>query len=147
MMLAAFPSSQSNISPQMVEAYVMSVEDFSVEAVEAACRAFIKGGVKGRNNGFAPSAPELSDECQNQQDRILWKAHQESHEFVVEGSDLWRKIEKMQGMSLPVREASIDGVTQRGWDVQKEVVIKSKMIELPKPGSKVVPIPSMKGMG
>lgn len=135
------------MSADSVIPFMMAVEDFDLPAIEAAAKAFIKGEVPGHVPSFAPSAPELANECRRQQDRIKWEEHRASHEFIVEGSDLWRQVEQMQGASLPVREISVDGVKMRGWDVQKETAAKAKMIELPKPGSKVVPIPSMKGIG
>lgn len=131
MMLAAFPSSQSNIGPQMVEAYVMSIEDFDLDAVDAACKAFIKGEVKGRNNGFAPSAPELSAECQRQQDRLRWQDHIESHEFVSVESEDWRKVAQYRGNTPPVKTR--DGVL--GWFIPKLELAEARKLELAAPVS------------
>lgn len=131
MMLQAFPSSQSSITADAVPAYLMSIEDFDLAAIEAACRAFIKGEVKNRNNGFAPSAPELSAECQRQQDRLRWQEHVENHEFVAVESDDWRKIEQYRGRTPPVKTR--DGVL--GWYIPKLELSEARKLELPAPVS------------
>lgn len=130
-MLKAFPSSQSNISGDTVAAYMLSIEDFDLNAVQAACKAFIKGEVKGRNNGFAPSAPELSAECQRQQDRLRWEDHQHRHEFVAVDSEDWRRITLHRGSPPPVR--TVNG--QLGWDVPKMELTEARKLELPEPVS------------
>lgn len=132
-MLTAFPSSQANIGPQMVEAYLMSIEDFDLEAVECACRAFIKGEVKGRNHGFAPSAPELATECKSQQDRLRWQDHINSHDFVAVDSDDWRRITMHRGSTPPVKTGP-DGVL--GWYIPKIEVTEARKIELPAPSQR-----------
>lgn len=128
-MLQAFPSSQSSINPETVQAYMMSIEDFDLDAVLAACKAFIKGEVKGRNNGFAPSAPELSAECQRQQDRLRWQDHQARHEFIAVDSDDWLKVTQYHGRTPPVR--TVNG--KLGWDIAKEVLAEARKLELPAP--------------
>lgn len=129
-MLLAFPAS-SNISADSLQPYLIAIEDYDLNAVEAACKAFIKGEVKGRNNSFAPSAPELSAECQRQQDRIRWEAHQSRHEFIAVDSDDWLKVTLYHGRTPPVRTAN----GKLGWDIAKEVLAEARKLELPAPVS------------
>lgn len=129
-MLLAFPAS-SNISADSLQPYLIAIEDYDLNAVEAACKAFIKGEVKGRNNSFAPSAPELSAECQRQQDRLRWEAHQSRHEFIAVDSDDWLKVTQYHGRTPPVR--SVNG--KLGWDIAKEVLAEARKLELPAPVS------------
>lgn len=129
-MLLAFPAS-SNISADSLQPYLIAIEDYDLNAVEAACKAFIKGEVKGRNNSFAPSAPELSAECQRQQDRLRWEAHQSRHEFIAVDSDDWLKITQYHGRTPPVR--TVNG--KFGWDIAKEVLAEARKLELPAPVS------------
>lgn len=131
LMLQAFPSSQSSISADAVPAYLMSIEDFDLNAVQSACKAFIKGEVKGRNNGFAPSAPELAAESQRQQDRLRWQDHIDSHEFIAVGSDDWQKIAMHRGNTPPVKTR--DGVL--GWFIPKMELTEARKLELPAPVS------------
>ena len=115
----------------MVRAYIMAIDDYDLDAVMAACKAFIKGEVKGRNNGFAPSAPELSAECQRQQDRLRWQDHQARHEFIAVGSDDWHRVVHYHGKTPPVR--TVNG--KLGWDIPKEVLAEARKLELPAPVS------------
>jgi len=140
-MMEAFPSSQSKITPGVVEAYSMAIARFDLNAVQAACQAFICGTVQGRNNSFAPSAPELADEVQRQQDRLRWEAHAATHDFVVEGSDEWRQIVALRGSTPPTRE--INGV--KGWDIPKGELSQARQIELPKPRDlSALPAPNLR---
>ena len=54
MMLKAFPSSQSTMSADSPKVYLFAVEEFSLDAIKRACRLFVRGEIKGRNNAFAP---------------------------------------------------------------------------------------------
>lgn len=133
LMLKAFPSSQSNTSADMVQAYIMAIDDYDLYAVVAACKAFIKGDVKGRNASFAPSAPELANECRIQQDRLRWQENEATKDFIEAGSETWRKLEKLTGKTFPSREITVDGRSIRGWSFPKGQVAEAKLLELPAP--------------
>src|SRR5690606_3745649 len=60
MMLRAFPSSQSTITAETPKVYGFAVEEFSLEAIRRACRAFVRGEVEGHNADFAPSTAKLA---------------------------------------------------------------------------------------
>lgn len=109
---------------------MMSVEDYDLGAVLAACKAFIRGDVKGRNHSFAPSAPELATECQNQQDRLRWRDHVERHEFIAVDSDDWRRVTQLRGNTPPMMTNS-DG--KLGWYVPKIEMAEARKLQLPAP--------------
>jgi hypothetical protein len=60
LMLAGFPSSQAAITEYTADAYLRAVGHCAVEAVEAACTAFLRGQVSAHNNDFPPTAPRLA---------------------------------------------------------------------------------------
>lgn len=134
-MLLAFPAS-SNISADSLQPYLIAIEDYDLNAVEAACKAFIKGEVKGRNNSFAPSAPELSAECQRQQDRLRWEDHIESHEFIAVESEDWRKVTQYRGNTPPMKTR--DGVL--GWFIPKLELYEARKVELGAPAQGLPPV-------
>ena len=101
MMLKAFPSSQSTITADSARVYLFAVEDLPLEAVKRACRAFVRGDVQGRNHSFAPSAPELAQIAKEQEGKIRVEQFEASHLFVLEGSPLWQKLEKLKGTTFP----------------------------------------------
>lgn len=117
----------------MVESYAVAVEDYDLDAVTASCLAFIKGDVKGRNASFAPSAPELANECRIQQDRLRWQENEAAKDFIEAGSETWRKLEKLTGKTFPAREITVDGRSIRGWSFPKGQVAEAKLLELPAP--------------
>ena len=131
-MFRAFPSS-SNITEDNVAPFMMAIEDFDLSAIEAAAKAFIKGDVKGRNASFAPSAPELANECRIQQDRMRWQENEATKDFIEVGSETWRKLEKLTGKTFPFREITVDGRSIRGWSFPKGQVAEAKLLELPAP--------------
>jgi hypothetical protein len=59
-LMRGFPSSQSQITEGNVDAYLDAVMDCSLDAVTRSVTQFLSGKVDGRNNGFLPTAPELS---------------------------------------------------------------------------------------
>lgn len=59
-MMHGFPSSQAHITDGTLGAYVLAVADVSLEAVKRSCGQFLSGLVPDRNNGFLPTAAELS---------------------------------------------------------------------------------------
>lgn len=60
LMLAGFPTSQSAINEITAEAYLNAVSNCSIDAIEAACGAFLQGQVTGHNNDYPPTAPRLA---------------------------------------------------------------------------------------
>lgn len=132
MMLKAFPSSQSTITDDSARVYLFAVEDFSLEAVKRACRLFVRGEVKGRNNAFAPSAPELADVCKLAEGQIKVEQYEAERVFIEEGSDLWRKmVVHRKDAALPTfwRDGKV------GWFFSKEDAEQASMIALPAPPS------------
>lgn len=132
MMLRAFPSSQSSITADSASIYRFAIEDFSLEAVKRACRMIVKGDVPGRNNSFAPSAPELSEICKLAEGRIKVENYEAERQFVAIGSPLWQQICILRGaMSLP--SSSRGGV--EGWLFTKDEVAQAAHVALPAPVS------------
>lgn len=117
-MLAAFPSSNSNINQGTVNAYLMAVEGLNVGAVVIACKAFIRGEVEGSNPDFAPSAPRLAKEAKAVDERLAQEAFWDKTEFVEFDTPEWRAICKQRGGSMP--EVERNG--KRGWYVPKDEV-------------------------
>ena len=60
LMLAGFPSSQSQITAVTADAYIAAVSHCSLAGVEAACAAFLAGQVGNHDNNFPPPAPKLA---------------------------------------------------------------------------------------
>lgn len=60
LMLAGFPSSQSQINEATADAYLAAVANCSLSGVEAACGAFLTGQVGHHDNNFPPPAPKLA---------------------------------------------------------------------------------------
>lgn len=132
MMLKAFPSSQSTISDDSARVYLFAVEDFSLEAIKRACRLFVRGEVKGRNNAFAPSAPELADVCKQAEGQLKVEQYEAERVFIEEGSALWHKmLVHKKDASLPTFNR--DG--KPGWFFAKEDVEQARLISLPAPPS------------
>jgi hypothetical protein len=128
MMLKAFPSSQSTMSADSPKVYLFAVEDFSLDAIKRACRMFVRGEVKGRNNAFAPSAPELSDACKTAEGALKVEHYEADRLFVEAGSALWKQLQIHRGdHSLPTFQR--DG--KDGWFFTKEDCEKAAMIALP----------------
>lgn len=136
-MFRAFPSS-SNITEDNVAPFMMAIEDFDLSAIEAAAKAFIKGDVKGRNASFAPSAPELANECRVQQDRLRWQESEAAKDFIEAGSETWCKLEKLTGKTFPYRDITVDGRSIRGWSFPKDQVAEAKLLELPSPSRSLI---------
>jgi len=62
-MMRGFPSSQGHVTEGVLASYVSAVEEFPVEAIGHACKRFLTGDVPGHNNGFMPTAAELSEQA------------------------------------------------------------------------------------
>lgn len=129
MMLKAFPSSQSTISADSARVYLFAVEEFPLEAIKRACRLFVRGEVKGRNNAFAPSAPELVDACNHAAGIIRVEEYEAGRTFIEEGSDRWRQMQIMKGHSLPTYVR--DG--KPGWFFTKDDAEQAALVALPAP--------------
>lgn len=132
MMLKAFPSSQSNITDDSARVYLFAVEDFPLEAIKRACRLFVRGEVKGRNNAFAPSAPELAEVCKTAEGMLKVEQYEAERVFIEEGSELWRQMQIHRGsLSLPTYSRG----GKRGWYFAKEDAAEAALIALPAPVS------------
>ena len=129
MMLKAFPSSQSTITADSARVYLFAVEDFPLEAVKRACRAFVRGDVGGRNHSFAPSAPELAQIAKEMEGKIRIEKFEAEHQFVLEDSELWKKLERLKGESFP----SFQREGGRGWHFKHADVAEAQMVALPPP--------------
>ena len=128
MMLKAFPSSQSTMSADSPKVYLFAVEDFSLDAIKRACRLFVRGEVKGRNNAFAPSAPELADACKTAEGQLKVEHYEAERMFVEAGSPLWKQLQIHRGdHSLPTFQR--DG--KDGWFFTKDDCRQAEMIALP----------------
>jgi len=128
MMLKAFPSSQSSITDESARVYLFAVEDFSLDAIKRACRMFVRGEVKGRNNAFAPSAPELSDACKAAEGVLKVEHYEAERVFVEIGSKLWRQLQIHRGDHSPptFHRNGIDG-----WFFTKDDCRQAEMLALP----------------
>lgn len=129
-MLKAFPSSQSTMTDDSARVYLYAVEDYSLAALEHACRLFIKGKVPGRNSAFAPSAPELAEQCELAEDALKVQAYEAARVFVEHDSDLWRKMQIVTGDSSMV---SMIRHGKRGWFFLPEQVAQAELVALPAP--------------
>lgn len=110
--------------------YMFAVEDFSLEAIKRACRQLVRGEVKGRNNSFAPSAPELAELCRFEEGQLKVEQYEADRFFVEEGSELWRKmLIHRKGSSAPTFKR--DG--KAGWFFSKEEVVEADKIALAPP--------------
>lgn len=128
MMLKAFPSSQSTMSADSPRVYLFAVEDFSLDAIKRACRMFVRGEVKGRNNAFAPSAPELADACKTAEGALKVEHYEADRVFIEAGSALWKQMQIHRGNhSLPTFQR--DG--RDGWFFTKDDCSKAALIALP----------------
>lgn len=128
MMLKAFPSSQSTMSADSPKVYLFAVEDFSLAAIKRACRLFVRGEVKGRNNAFAPSAPELADACKTAEGQLKVEHYEAERVFVEAGSPLWKQLQIHRGDHSPPTFQR-DG--KEGWFFTKEDCAQAEMIALP----------------
>jgi hypothetical protein len=134
MMLQAFPSAQSSITADSPKVYLFAVEEFSIEALKRACRAIVRGEVKDLKPEFPPAAPKLAQIVKEAEDAITVERFEAAHTFVAEGSETWRKLEKLRGHSLPVTERMIPGYGRvRGWSVTHEEADKAELLPLPPP--------------
>lgn len=128
MMLKAFPSSQSTMSADSPRVYLFAVKDFSLDAIKRACRLFVRGEVKGRNNAFAPSAPELADACKTAEGQLKVEHYEAERIFVEAGSPLWKQLQIHRGdHSMPTFQR--DG--KDGWFFNKDDCEKAVLIALP----------------
>lgn len=131
MMLRAFPSSQSTITAETPKVYAFAVEDFSLEAVRRACRAFVRGQVDDQNPNFAPSTAKLAQVVKGFEDALVWERFEAGNTFVEVGSDLWRKMIALNGSTPPVSSAS----GKDGWWFANAKVDEARQIALPPPPS------------
>jgi hypothetical protein len=129
MMLKAFPSSQSSIGEDSARVYMFAVEEFSLEAIERACRAIVRGEVKDLKADFPPSAPRLAQIVLEHERSLMVEQYEATHTFVEEGSELWRKLEHYRGRSLPVSHR--DG--RKGWSVSNDMLAEADKVSLPAP--------------
>jgi hypothetical protein len=128
MMLKAFPSSQSTISDESARVYLFAVEEFSLDAIKRACRLFVRGEIKSRNNAFAPSAPELADACKTAEGQLKVEHYEAERVFVESGSALWKKLQILRGdHSLPTFQRE----GRDGWFFAKDDCAKAELIALP----------------
>lgn len=58
---------RGSASEHRVRAYLIAAEDYSVAAIEAAMRRFVKAGVPGHSRAFVPTAAEFAAECELQE--------------------------------------------------------------------------------
>ncbi len=130
MMLKAFPSSQSTITADSARVYLFAVEDFPLEAVKRACRALVRGEVAGRNNSFAPSAPELAQLAKEFEGKIRIEQFDAAHQFVIEGSELWQKVMLLKQDNC--HPTFIKG-GQRGWPFPHADIAEASKLALPPP--------------
>lgn len=131
MMLRAFPSSLSNITAETPKVYAFAVEEFSLEAVRRACRAFVRGEVPGHNPDFAPSTAKLAQVVKGFGDAIAWEAFARANTFVPVGSDLWRQVTILDGREPPVGS----GAGGEGWWLANDKLAAARLIALPPPPS------------
>lgn len=129
MMLKAFPSSQSTITTDSARVYLFAVEDLPLEAVKRACRAFVRGDIAGRNHSFAPSAPELAQVAKEVEGKLRIEAFEAEHQFVFEGSDLWKQLEVLKNDTFP----TFLKAAGRGWHFKHADVAKASLLALPPP--------------
>jgi hypothetical protein len=59
-MMHGYPTAKSQISEGTVNAYLLAVDDCSLEAVTRSCGQFLSGKVDGHDNAFMPSAAQLA---------------------------------------------------------------------------------------
>lgn len=59
-LMHGYPSSQSRITEEVVEAYLDAVEQFSPESVMRGCQRFTQGDVPNQSLEFLPSAASLA---------------------------------------------------------------------------------------
>lgn len=129
-MMRAYPSSQSSITAGTVDAYLMAVEDVSLEALARGCKAFIKGDVPGHNNSFAPSAPKLVEVCREFDRALVVEQFQAANVFIEEGSERWAQMLLHRGAnSLPTFERN----GRKGWYFTSEEEAEAARIALPPP--------------
>ncbi|KKB80800.1 hypothetical protein VW35_00905 [Devosia soli] len=131
MMLRAFPSSASSITAETPRVYAFAVEEFSLEAVRRACRAFVRGQVEGHNPDFAPSTAKLAQVVKGFNDALAWEQFQQANTFVPVGSDLWRQVALMDGREPPVSSSS----GKEGWWLPNAKVAEARLVALPPPVS------------
>lgn len=136
MMLQAFPSAQSSITADSPKVYLFAVEDHSLGALKRACRAIVRGDVGGLNPDFPPSAPKLAQVVEQMEAAIAAEKRNAERPFVIEGSELWRKLEHIRGSSLPTFTCTLpNGRVASGWCVDAAEIAKAEKIELPPPVS------------
>lgn len=128
MMLKAFPSAQSNITDESARVYMFAVEDYSLDAIKRACRMFVRGEVKGRNNAFAPSAPELADACKTAEGQLKVEHYEAERTFVEVGSALWKQLQIHRGDHSPL---TFQRNGKEGWFFDREDCAKATLIALP----------------
>ncbi|NGP18893.1 hypothetical protein [Devosia aurantiaca] len=145
MMLKAFPSSQSTISEDSAMAYLYAVDDYSLAAIDRACRLFIKGKVPDRKNpDFAPSAPALAEQCELAEGVLKVEAYEAARVFVEHDSELWRKMETAKDDSNLV---SCQRHGKRGWFFLPEEVAQAEQVALPPPIDEAQRLANMARLG
>lgn len=129
-MLKGFLSSQSTITADTARVYLFAVEELPLEVVKRACRMFIRGEVAGRNNSFAPSAPELVDVCKTAAAALKWEQFEAEHSFIEYGSPQWNKMLLLKGEhDFPTRIR--DG--KMGWFFDNQELSQAEKLALPPP--------------
>lgn len=130
MMLKGFPSSQSTITADTARVYLFAVEELPLEVVKRACRMFVRGEIAGRNNSFAPSAPELVEVCKKAEAALKWEQFEAEHSFIEYGSPAWNKLLLLKHEhDFPTRIR--DG--KMGWFFANNEVAEAAKLALPPP--------------
>lgn len=131
MMLRAFPSSQSTITAETPKVYAFAVEEFRLEAVRRACRAFVKGQIEDQNPNFAPSTAKLAQVVKGFNDALIWEEFQAGNAFVAVGSRLWEQMVLLNGTTPPVTKSAQHGA--EGWWFPNARVEEARLVALPAP--------------
>ena len=137
-MMSGFPSSQGRVTEDVMASYLEAVEDFPVEAIGHACKRFLTGDVPGHNNGFMPTAAELSEQSKLFADVLaqIERNRQEEPKLIMVpiGEPLPEGAVPLGPISIDFGDGRIDmrGMTP----AEKEAVLTSKglpRVSMPKP--------------
>ena len=115
-----------------MKAYLVAVSDCSIEAVERACTAFLKGQVIDFNNDFASTGPRLAEEARK------WDAAMRTHAEAVDARSRERLVGYPIGAlppppAVPLGPLEVDFgtgvINMRGMSpAEKEAVLRNKCI-------------------
>jgi hypothetical protein len=166
-MMHGFPSSQGHITEHTLGAYMLAVENASAEAVKRSCGQFLSGLVPDRNNGFLPTAAELSANArawdaaiaQVTADRELARLGTKIENGLLE-MDFGHGMVDMRGLSTAEQDAIINNNGMIGGTMDRGHLVGAKnaalmdletkrdaLRALPAPESdKTVPMPKLQRM-